>query len=87
MADRADIERRIADVFERHLHVRVPSPETDLFESGVLDSLTFVDLLVRLEQEFGIRTTVDELEVDEFNSIARIAEFVLRRDGDVSRGR
>lgn len=79
--DRAGVEARIAGVFETRMSVRVPSVETDLFESGLLDSLAFVDLLVGLEEEFGITTTVDELELEAFRSIARIAEFVLRRDG------
>ena len=85
MADRATVERRLAGLLEKHLKVSVLSTETDLFESGVLDSLAFVDLLLRLEQEFGIKTTVDDLEIDAFRSIARIAEFVMRRNGGGAR--
>lgn len=85
MADRAGVQRRIADLFERHMNLRVPSAETDLFESGALDSLAFVDLLLRLEKEFGIATTVEELEIDNFRSIIRIAEFVMRRNGNGAR--
>lgn len=83
--DRASVEERIAGLFETRMGVRVPSVETDLFETGVLDSLGFVDLLVGLEQEFGITTTVDELELEAFRSIARIADFVLRRNGEDAR--
>lgn len=83
--DRASVEERIAGLFETRMGVRVPSAETDLFETGVLDSLGFVDLLVGLEQEFGITTTVDELELEAFRSIARIADFVLRRNGEDAR--
>ncbi len=81
MADRANVERQIAGLFETHMNVSVASVETDLFESGVLDSLAFVDLLLKLEEEFGIKTTVDELEIDNFRSINRIAEFVASRNG------
>ncbi|MBI4638172.1 MAG: acyl carrier protein [Candidatus Rokubacteria bacterium] len=81
MADRASVRRRIADLFEKRLHLTVPSEETDLFTSGVMDSLMFVDLLVRLEEEFGIRTTVEDLEIERFRSIARIAEFMLSGNG------
>ncbi len=82
MADRTSVEHRIAGLFEAHMHVSVPSTETDLFESGVLDSLAFVDLLVKLEEEFGTTTTVEELEIDNFRSIARIADFVIGRNGN-----
>src|SRR5713101_1421211 len=85
MADLASAEHRIAGLFERHMNLYVPSAETDLFESGVLDSLAFVDLLLKLEEEFGIKTTVDDLEIDAFRSIARIAEFVMRRNGGGAR--
>lgn len=81
VADRADLERRVAGLFEQHLNVSVPTPETDLFEIGALDSLAFVDLLLRLEQAFGVRATTDDLDIDNFRSIARIAEFVSRRHG------
>ncbi len=85
MADRASVEQRLAGLLEKHVKVSVPSSETDLFESGVLDSLAFVDLLLGLEQEFGIKTAIDELDIDTFRSIARIAEFVMRRNGGGTR--
>jgi acyl carrier protein len=81
MADRTSIEHRLTSLFEKHLNVSVPSVETDLLETGALDSLSFVDLLLRLEEEFGTRTSVEDLEVENFRSIAQIAEFVASRNG------
>ena len=72
---------RISKIFSEHLNVEVPDAETDLFETGVLDSLAFVDLLARIEAEFGITISVDELSLDDFRSIERIAVFVISRDG------
>ena len=74
------LRERIASMFSRTLNLDVPSVESDLFESGVLDSLAFVDLLVALEQEFGVTTVLEDLEVDNFQSIARIADFVMSRE-------
>jgi methoxymalonate biosynthesis acyl carrier protein len=71
-----DLHERIAGIFSAALNVEVPSADTDLFEAGLLDSLAFVELLLRLEHEFGVTTAVDDLDVDNFRSIARIAEFV-----------
>ena len=45
----------------------------------MLDSLAFVDLLFHLEQEFGVSTSVDDMEVDNFKSIACIANFLTAR--------
>jgi D-alanine--poly(phosphoribitol) ligase subunit 2 len=66
-------------VFSGALHLDVPAFDTDLFDTGVLDSLAFVELLLQLEREFGVTTSVDDLESDNFRSIDNIAEFVGSR--------
>jgi D-alanine--poly(phosphoribitol) ligase subunit 2 len=79
MTDATEVRERIVTLFSSALHVDVPSVDTDLFDAGVLDSLAFVELLLRLEREFGVTTAVEDLEVDNFKSIARIADFVMQR--------
>lgn len=74
----ASLHERIVAVFSNALHVDVPSFDTDLFETGILDSLAFVEILLHLEREFGVTTSVADLEVENFSSIARIAAFVTR---------
>jgi len=44
----------------------------------VLDSLAFVELLLHLEREFGVNTSVD-LEINNFRSVDRIADYVMAR--------
>lgn len=79
MSDGNRLRERIAGVIAGALHIEVPSFDTDLFDTGVLDSLAFVELLVQLEQEFGVTTSVDDLEADNFRSIACIADFIESR--------
>lgn len=81
MSDNGRLRERIANLFSDALKLEIPSVDTDLFETGVLDSLAFVELLLQLEREFGVTTSVEDLEVDNFRSIARIAEFVMTRAG------
>jgi methoxymalonate biosynthesis acyl carrier protein len=71
-----DVTARVCGVFSRRMNLEVPSGETDLFESGLLDSLTFVDLLVHLEEEFSLKLKLDEIDLDSFRSISRIAEML-----------
>ncbi len=71
------ITRLLADT----MNLEVASADTDLFEAGLLDSLAFVELLVHLEREFGVTTSVDDLKVDNFDSVAHIAAFVTERTG------
>lgn len=72
----AALQDRIGRILARTLSIEAPAVETDLFETGVLDSLAFVELLVQLEQAFGIAISVDDLEVEHFRSIGCIAQFV-----------
>ena len=76
MTDRATLHRRIANWFLTSLNLEIPSPETDLFETGVLDSLGFVELVLHLEQEFGVKVTLEQVELDNFRSVERIAAFL-----------
>jgi betaine-aldehyde dehydrogenase len=79
------VHERIAGLFASRLNIVVPSLDSDLFETGALDSLGFVELLVHLEQEFGVRTSLKDMELDNFRSIASIAAFVLGRNGAAER--
>ena len=82
MSDVNTLRDRIGAIFAGALHLDVPSHDMDLFESGVLDSLAFVELLLQLEREFGVTTSVDDLDVATFQSISAIADFVHARVGE-----
>jgi D-alanine--poly(phosphoribitol) ligase subunit 2 len=73
---------KIEDLFLDRLNTRVESPETDLLESGILDSIALVELLFGLEQEFGVRIAIADLDIDSFRSIASIASMI---DGKAKR--
>ena len=79
MAAPSALEARIRQVFRDKLKLDVPSVDTDLFETAVLDSMVFVDLLLHLEREFGVTVALEDIEFDHFRSIERIAEFVANR--------
>lgn len=87
MTELDTIEAKVAQLLAARLHLDVPSRDTDLFEAGLLDSLAFVDLVMDLEQTFGLRVSPDDLEVETFRSIERIARFVCdRREAGFSQG-
>jgi acyl carrier protein len=76
MSAAAAAEPRIQRIFREQLAVEVPDVETDLFESGALDSLSFVDLLVALADEFGREISIERLELADFRSIAAMARWL-----------
>ena len=75
----AELRGQIAQLFTEQLSIEVPAYDTDLLDAGVLDSLKFVELLVYLEQQFGTQVSLNEFEWDNFRSIDRIAQFMIRR--------
>jgi D-alanine--poly(phosphoribitol) ligase subunit 2 len=76
MTDANSIVERLDALFVECFHVEVPSPDIDLLESGVLDSLQFVELLLQLERRFGLRVKVEDINLDDLRTLERIARLV-----------
>ena len=81
MSKPSPVYGQIARLFEEKLHLEIPSAETDLFETGAMDSMAFVELLLQLEQEFGITVSFDDLEIENFRSVRKIAQFIATHNG------
>lgn len=77
------IQDTVVRIFRDKLDVEVSGSETDLLETGMIDSLKFVDLVYNLEQEFGITMPMESLEVDQFRTIAEIVLLVSRLQSPV----
>lgn len=75
MSDQLIVERLRALMLE-HLHVEVPSVDTDLLDSGLLDSLQLVDLLLLIEQQFGHRIAIEAIDLENLRSLTRIAQLI-----------
>ncbi len=81
---------RITRVIRETLGVEVPSHDTDLIDSGLLDSLGLVTLIVDVEQDLadqaGITVTLgDDRAVSArhspFRTVGSLAEYALERIG------
>jgi methoxymalonate biosynthesis acyl carrier protein len=84
MANRNAIIERLGAVFTESFHIEVPSPDTDLLETGILDSFQFVELLLQLEQRFNLRIKIDDIDLEDLRTIARIARLVAANGGATS---
>lgn len=78
MTDTDHIESELREIFEEELGLSPPASDTDLFESGIMDSLTFVNMLVSIERKFGLVVKLENLELDNFRSLAGIAQFIAQ---------
>jgi acyl carrier protein len=71
---------RLRALFAAQLHLE-PGDDDDLLESGLLDSLRLVELLLHLEEEFALRVPLEEVELDDLRTLRRLAALVARRRG------
>lgn len=70
---------RLNGLFERSVGSPIPAPDTDLFDSGALDSLGFAELLLQVEGEFGVRFRFEDMDMDRFRSVSGIARSIADR--------
>jgi D-alanine--poly(phosphoribitol) ligase subunit 2 len=68
----------IRSVLRDHLNVLVESPDTNLLETGLVDSIGLVELILHLEDRFSIALPMESLELDDLRSINAIADLITR---------
>jgi D-alanine--poly(phosphoribitol) ligase subunit 2 len=68
----------VAVLLNESLAIQVGSPDTDLIETGALDSMALVQLAHAIEERFGLRLPpMSELDVDAFRSVATMTDLIL----------
>ena len=53
--------------------------DVELFETGLIDSLGFTELLVDIEDRFGVVISPSELEREELNTPRKIIALIAQR--------
>jgi acyl carrier protein len=77
--DVATTAARIQDLLRDQLLIEIDSPEEDLLASGVLDSLTLVQLLLGIEERFGVKIALSDLGLEDIRSVASIAALITNK--------
>jgi D-alanine--poly(phosphoribitol) ligase subunit 2 len=67
---------QLEGIFRDVLNVELPSPDTDILEAGILDSLAFVTLLFEIEERFGVRIPLDQLDLEDIRTVDRISLLI-----------
>ena len=55
------------------------NPDIDLLEEGLIDSLDYIELLLKIEDEFGLKMSPSELTREEMATPNRIIAVVEKR--------
>ena len=50
--------------------------DTDLFEAGLLDSLGIIEVLLKIEEVFGLRLQPTDLEKDDMATVNNLVKFL-----------
>jgi len=72
------LQREITTIFVERFDTRIASHDVDLLETGLVDSVKIVELVLELEQRFGVSLPFEELEIEDFRTIPRLAERIAR---------
>jgi acyl carrier protein len=72
------LQQQIIGLIREELELEIPSVDTDLIETGYLDSLRFIHLIAALEENFEITISLDDLDFDNFTSVENIALFMQK---------
>ncbi len=77
----ASVEERMLDLLEEICDDEVVREERDidLFAAGLLDSMAAIELLVAIEEEFGVEIAPTAVEREEMNSVNKIIAQVEKR--------
>jgi acyl carrier protein len=72
------LQQEITAIFVERFDTRILSDEVDLLETGLVDSVKIVELVLELEQRFGVSLPFEELEIEDFRTVPRLAERIAR---------
>jgi methoxymalonate biosynthesis acyl carrier protein len=71
------VEKELVDYLEARTKATV-TPDRDLFTSGLVSSLFAMELIVHLEQTYGVVIGGADLRVENFRSAQAMTDLVLR---------
>ncbi len=60
---------------------KTPLDDEDIFAAGFVNSLFAMELVTFVEGTFGITIESEDLDLDNFRTISRIADLVARKAG------
>lgn len=74
-----EIEERVKSFLAQHIDISNIDQETDMFKKGIVTSLFAMELVMFVEQEFGIRVENADLDLENFKSIKALVAFIQQK--------
>ncbi|HOX57015.1 MAG TPA: acyl carrier protein [Candidatus Paceibacterota bacterium] len=76
------IEHKIREFIVKNLYYdedNTIADEDSFLETGVVDSMGVMELVAFIQSEFGVEAAQNEIVVENFDSIRKLADFVRRK--------
>jgi acyl carrier protein len=74
-----DVRPKLRAFLARFIRDHDLGDEEDIFAAGHVNSLFVMQLVLFVESEFGCTVEDDDLDIDNFNTVAAIAALVARK--------
>jgi acyl carrier protein len=71
------IEERIIKIISKHYSKKSINSETKFLEDLGVDSLSFIELIVEVEKEFGITIIPDDIE--DIQTVGEMAQYINKK--------
>ena len=81
MSMNGKVNEEVRAIFAESLSIAVPGDDVDLIDGGLLDSLALVELIMEIEQRFGLSIPFDTLDIDDFRTVQRIGAVIHANNG------
>lgn len=73
------ITDRIREFLYQFISIKDIDVDQDLFQSGLINSLFAMQLVIFLEQEYGFQIANEDLNLDNFRTLEAISRFVVKK--------
>lgn len=82
----SEIGKTIRTYIQNNLMVAELDDSDSFLDTGIIDSLGIVDLMLFLESEYGIKVKSKDISPENFDSVERLVDFVIKstEDGEQS---
>jgi len=80
-AQEGGIKETVREFILRSIALRKLDNDDNLFESGIVNSLFAVQLMMFIENAFAIEVGQDDLDIENFKSLNAMTAFVLKKSG------
>jgi acyl carrier protein len=74
-----DISATLIDYIQKELAIgraKAVQPDDDLFSTGVLDSLGILQLVLFIEEQFGIKVPDEDVLFENFQTVAAMTRYL-----------